>query len=227
MSKIEEGKFVRMFGRNEIRLTACAVTKDQNFYHEFLDFGSGDTYFWEPNQFWQRDPKHEQALVKFYKREVYRHSLCYNATQTVRIPMPFPSNNPDNGWGELQFLVKAPRLVRLARHRSFDTRVNQWVEEKKLIQPKTDLGNHAYLALRFYHQDHLPPVPSDWRFEPVYVSVSAMSQGRFSPLFGMAGPSWELETDFYRIDVFWEKEEIKITVTVLGKNSPEIPKHLK
>lgn len=209
MSKVEEGKFVKMFGRSEIRLTACAVSKDQDFYHTFLYFGFRDKYFWEPNQFWQRDPKHERALVKYYKREVDRYSLCYDAIQTVKIPMPITGINADNNWGELQFLIKAPRLVKLARHRSFDTRVNQWVEETKLTQPKTNFIDHCYLSLRFYHQDRLPPIPSDWHFEPVYVSVM-----NFKCVM------------FYKIDVLWEKEEIKITVTVLEKNSPEIPKHL-
>lgn len=210
MSKVEEGKFVRMFGRSEVRLTACAVSKDLNFYHTFVDFGFRDKYFLEPNQFWQRDQKHERALIKYYKREVDRCSLCYDATQTVKIPMPIPGTYSDTGWGELQFLIKKPRLVKLARHSSFDTRVNQWVEETKLIQPKTDFDTHSYLALRFYHQNHLPPTPIDWRFELVYVSVMNLNC-----------------IMFYRVDVLWEKEEIKITVTVLDESSPEIPKHLK
>ncbi|MEK6826043.1 MAG: hypothetical protein AAB648_01660 [Patescibacteria group bacterium] len=206
---VEEGKFVRMFGRNEVRLTACAVTKDPEFDHMFVNFGFSDKYFREPNQFWQRDNKHERASVKFYKRDIYRHSLSHDTIQVVEIPMPFIGNDSDDSWGELQFLIKEPRLVKLARHYSFDTRVNKWVEETKPIQPKTDFGTHAYLALRFYHQDRLPQTPDNWHFEPVYVSI--MSHMRFM---------------FYRIDVFWEEEEIKITVTVLEENSPEIPKHL-
>lgn len=223
MSNVEEGKFVRMFGRSEIRLTACAVTRDLEFDYTFLNFGFSDKYFREPNQFWQRDNKHERALVKFYKRGIDRCSLCYDATQNVKIPMPFTGTNSENGWGELQFLIKAPRLVKLARHRSFDTRVNKWVEETKVIQPKTEFRDHSYLALRFYHQGDLPQIPADWRWEPVFVSI--MNPKRPSPLPSMPGPFWEF--CFYRIDVFWEKEEINITVTILEKNSSEIPKHLK
>lgn len=201
MSKVEEGKFVRMFGKSEIRLTACAVSRD------FVSFVN---YFCEPNQFWSRDPKHERALVKYYKREVHGHSMCFGPTQIIKIPMLFPGANSNDGWGELQFLIKAPRLVRLARHRSFDTRVNQWIEETKPIQPKADFGNHSYLSLRFYHQDHLPPTPSNWYFEPVYVSVMNLNC-----------------VMFYRIDVWWENEEIKIGVFSLDKDYTDIPKHLK
>ena len=205
MPNVEEGKFVRMFDRHEIRLTACAVTK--SISHDVLNSGPTSSYFREPNQFWQRDPKHERAAVKFYKRDIYDYSASDSITQTVRIRMPFLGHNSTNGWGELQLLIKEPRLVMLARHRSFDTRVNKWVPETKLIQPKTDFGTHAYLALRFYHQGYLPPVPSNWRFEPVYVSI--------------------INRSFYKIDVLWEKEEITITVALLDKNLPEIPKHLK
>lgn len=212
MSKVEEGKFVRMFDRSEIRFTACAVSKntDTNFLFGLNKFVS---YFIEPNQFWKKDPNHERACIKVYRGSMHNHSLCYDATQIVKIPMSFLGHDSSDGWGELQFLIKAPRLVKLARHRSFDISVNQWVEETKLIQPKTDFGNHAYLALRFYHQDHLPPVPDNWHWEPVYVSV-----------LYLAGNLMRLM--FYRIDVLWEKEKIKITVTVLDENLPEIPKHL-
>lgn len=209
MSKVEEDKFVRMFDRHEIRLTACAVTKntDTNF---LLGQNKLNTYLKEPNQFWNRDPKHERASIKVYKRSIHNHSLCHDTTQTVKIPMPFLGHDSSDGWGELQFLIKEPKLVKLARHRSFDTRVNQWVEETQLIQPKTDFGTHAYLAIRFYHQSYLPETPSDWRFEPVYVSVMNLKC-----------------VTFYRIDVFWEKEEVKITVTVMDEESSEIPRHLK
>lgn len=218
MSKVEEGKFVRMFGRSEIRLTACAVTKDRNFNNVVADI------IIETNQFWNRyPPHHERALLKMYMKNPGNYSISKGAVWVIKIPMEFLGNDSNDGWGELQFLIKVPRLVRLARHRSFDTRVNQWVEETKPIQPRTDHGDHYYLSLRFYHQDHLPPVPNNWRWEPVYVSI--MSQGDYSPLRGMAGAAWEF--DFYKIEVFWEKEVIKITVTALESNSLEIPKHMK
>ncbi|OGD25533.1 hypothetical protein A2819_02065 [Candidatus Azambacteria bacterium RIFCSPHIGHO2_01_FULL_40_24] len=208
MSKVE-GKFVRLFGHSEIHLTACAVIKNPNL--KFLLWASeyASHYFEEPNQFWQRDPNHERALLKVYKRNLEENQLltCLNNVQTVEIPMTFLGNNSADGWGELQFLIKQPTAVKLARQRSFDTRVNRWVEETKTIQPKTDLGTHAYLALRFYHQDYLPPVPGDWRFEPAYVSIK--------------------NSDFYKIDVLWEQKEMTVTVTKLSKDSPEIPKHLK
>lgn len=203
MSKVEEGKFVRMFDRHEVRLTACAVTKDRNFNNVV----SNDIII-KSNQFWDRyPPHHERALLKMYIRNPGGNLICDDSNQTLRIPMPFLGHDSADGWGELQFLIKEPKLVKLARRRSFDTRVNKWIEETQLIQPKTDLETHAYLALRFYHQDYLPPIPGDWHFEPVYVSVR--------------------NSAFYRIDVFWEKEEIEITTTVLYKNSSEIPKHLK
>ena len=44
MSNVEEGKFVRMFGRSEIRLTACAVTRDLEFDYTFLNFGFSDKF---------------------------------------------------------------------------------------------------------------------------------------------------------------------------------------
>ena len=207
-------KFVRLFGRNEIHLTACAVTKTVmgKFFAANIDIRD---YFLEPNQFWQRNPDHERALLKIYKRDPKDNTIChgtwlYNDTQILKIPMPFLGRDSSNGWGELQFLIKEPAKIKLARNRSFDTRVNKWVKETKVIAPKTDLGTHAYLALRFYHQDYLPPIPGDWHFEPVYVSV--MSQMRLM---------------FYKVDVFWEKEEIKITVNALDKDSSEIPKHLR
>ena len=200
-------KFVRLFDRNEIHLTACAVTKriDISSLLGLAEFGD---YYREPNQFWKRDPRHERALLKVYKRDP-KGLLTYwgPVVQIFEIPMMFWGSNSNDGWGELQFLIKKPAAVKLARCLSFDTRVNQWVKETKLIQPKTDFGTHAYLALRFYHQDYLPPVPDDWRFEPVYVSIK--------------------NSDFYKIDVWWEMEKIKIRVTMLDKNSPEIPKHLK
>jgi len=200
-------KFVRLFGRNEIHLTACAVTKRIDIYSllRLAEFGD---YYGEPNQFWKRDPLHERALLKVYTRDP-KGLLTYwdPVVQIFEIPMMFWGSNSNDGWGELQFLIKEPAAVKLARCLSFDTRVNQWVKETKLIQPKTDLETHAYLALRFYHQDYLPPVPGDWRFEPVYVSIK--------------------NSDFYKIDVWWEMEKIKIRVTMLDKNSPEIPKHLR
>lgn len=209
-----EQKFVRLFGHNEIHLTACAVTKDpvgSVYTAGAIAIGMFDGYLSEPNQFWNRDPGHERALLKVYKQDPEEDSTYWDpVVQIVKIPMPFLGHDSNDGWGELQFLIKEPVTVKLARNRSFDTRINKWVEETKPIQPKTDFETHAYLALRFYHQDHLPPVPSDWHFEPVYVSiVSAMT------------------LTFYKIDVFWENEEIKITVTRLSKDSPEIPKHLK
>lgn len=208
----EKQKFVRMFGRREVYLTACAVIKDpiDSMYLSDVITTPGvlNGYTSEPNQFWQRDPKHERALLKVYRKNLGESLTCWvSALKIVKIPMPFLGHDSNAGWGELQFLIKAPSLVKLARHRSFDTRVNQWVPETKPIQPKTDLETHAYLALRFYHQDYLPPVPDDWHFEPVYVSVKNMA--------------------FYRIDVLWENEEIKIATTALEKDSPEIPKHLK
>ncbi|MBI2635011.1 MAG: hypothetical protein HYW79_00470 [Parcubacteria group bacterium] len=200
-----EQKFVRMFGRPEIHITACAVTRDRDFNNVISDI------IIETNQFWDRyPPHHERALLKMYQQNPGKNLICNDSTQTLRIPMLFLGNNSNDGWGELQFLIKAPRLVRLARHRCFDTRVNQWVPETKLIQPKTNMETHAYLALRFYHNSYLPPkMPKTrrWYFEPVYVSIR--------------------NSDFYKIDVLWEKEKIKITVTVLDKNSPEIPKHLR
>lgn len=209
MAEVEKGKFVRIFDSSEVRLTACAVTKHVPSSSLLeLDYFRG--YFSEPNQFWHRDPNHERALLKIYKRDLNlkEQSTFWGPTgQIIEIPMLFWGNNSADGWGELQFLIKEPKLVRLARHYSFDTRVNKWVEETQLIQPKTDLGTHAYLALRFYHQDYLPPVPSDWHFEPVYVSVK--------------------KSVYYKIDVLWESDEIEITTTVLDKNSPEIPKHLR
>lgn len=220
---VEEGKFVRMLGRNEVRLTACAVTKHSEFDRIFTNSSLSDKYFREPNQFWQRNNEHERALVKFYKRDIYKHSLSYDAVQIVEIPMLFPGSNSDDSWGELQFLIKSPRLVRLARHYSFDTRVNQWVEETKLIQPKTDLGAHTYLALRFYHQGHLPQIPDNWHFEPIYVSV--MYHEGPTSLFAHddVAPFWKFS--FYRINVLWE-QEIKIIIDALDNNSSEIPKHL-
>lgn len=208
MAKVGEGKFFRMFGRSEIRLTACAVTKHVAS-SSLLGLDAFSDYFSEPNQFWQRDPNHERALLKIYKRDLNlkEQSTFWDPTgQIVEIPMPFWGNNSADGWGELQFLIKEPKLVRLARSRSFDTRVNKWVEETKLIQPKTDLETHSYLSLRFYHQDYLPPVPADWHFEPVYISIS--------------------NSMYYRVDVLWE-EDIEITTMVLDKDSLEIPKHLK
>jgi len=206
-------KFVRLFGRDEIHLTACAVNKTvigsscvaNADIRDYIDIRD---YMLKPNQFWSRDPNHERALLKIYKRDLEEDLTYWNpVVQTVEIPMPFWGKDSSDGWGELQFLIKEPAAVKLARCLSFDTRVNQWVKETKLIQPKTDLETHTYLALRFYHQDYLPPVPGDWHFEPVYVSIR--------------------NSDFYRIDVLWEEEEIKITVTVLDKDLPEIPKHLK
>lgn len=207
MSKVEGGKFVRMFNRHEVRLTACAVTKHQPS-SSLLGITKFADYFGEPNQFWKRDPNHERALLKIYKRDHHEERFtCCDNIQTLKIPMPFWDNNSNDGWGELQFLIKEPNVVKLARRHSFDTRVNKWIEETQLIQPKTNLETHAYLALRFYHQDYLPPVPSDWHFEPVYVSIR--------------------NSAYYKIDVLWEEDEIEITTMVLDKNSPEIPKHLK
>lgn len=198
-------KFVRLFGHPEVHITTCAVTKDLATNSRLSTISLFYDHFTEPNQFWQRDPNHERALLKVYKR--YPEIIFCNNVQALTIPMLFLGHDSSDGWGELQFLIKKPAAVKLARNCSFDTRVNKWVEETKLIQPKTDLGTHAYLALRFYHQDYLPPVPSDWHFEPVYVSLR--------------------NSDFYRIDILWEREEIKITVTMLDKNLPEIPKHLR
>lgn len=204
-----EQKFIRVFGRSEIHLTACAVTKHTPSSSLLgLDYFSG--YYSEPNQFWQRDPNHEKALLKIYKRDLnLKDQLTFLSPtgQIIEIPMIFWGHNSANGWGELQFLIKEPKLVRLARRYSFDTRVNKWVEEAGLIQPKTDFGNHAYLALRFYHQSYLPPVPADWHFEPVYISIN--------------------NSVYYRVDVLWEEDIVEITTMVLDKNSPEIPKHLK
>ncbi len=200
---MEKQKFIRMFDRSEIHLTACAVTKDPDF-NNIVSNG----LIFEPNQFWQRDPRHERALMKVY--ECNRDMILYDNKQFLKISMFFLGRDSSNGWGELQFLIKAPALVKLARHRCFDTRVNRWVEETKPIQPRTDLGTHSYLALRFYHQDYLPPrAPKTrrWYFEPVYVSIK--------------------NSDFYRIDVSWEKEEITVTTTTLMRDSSEIPKHLK
>ena len=200
-------KFVRLFGRNEIHLTACAVTKriDISSLLGLAEFGD---YYGEPNQFWKRDPRHERALLKIYRRRLENH-LSFNnpGQQILKIPMLFWGSNSTDGWSELQFLIKEPAAVKMARLRSFDTRVNQWVEETKLIQPKTDLGTHAYLALRFYHKDYLPPVPGDWHFEPVYVSVK--------------------NSAFYRIEVLWRENEITVVTTMLNEDSPEISKHLK
>ena len=200
-------KFVRLFDRNEIHLTACAVTKriDISSLLGLAEFGD---YYGEPNQFWKRDPRHERALLKVSKRDP-KGLLTYwdPVVQIFEIPMMFWGSNSNDGWGELQFLIKEPRLVILARRRSFDTRVNRWVEETKIIQPKNDLGTHAYLALRFYHQDYLPPVPGDWHFEPVYVSVK--------------------NSAFYRIEVLWRENEITVVTTMLNEDSPEISKHLK
>lgn len=201
-------KFVRVFDRTEIYLTACAVTKN-TAGSSLLGLGEfGDYYFGKPNQFWKRDRNHERALLKIYKRNHQsEHLTCYDNVQTLKIPMPFWGNNSADGWGELQFLIKNLAAVKLARRSSFDTRVNKWVNETQPIQPKTNLETHAYLALRFYHLSYLPPVPDDWRFEPVYISVR--------------------NSNFYRIDVLWEEAEIKITITALGCDSPEIPKYLK
>ncbi len=207
----EERKFIRLFGHHEVHLTACAVTKDPVINSVLLTI-EFDNYFSEPNQFWKRDPNHERALLKIYKRDPKDNAICqetwlYDDAQILKIPMPFLVHDSSDGWGELQFLIKEPASVKLARHRSFDTRVNEWVEETKLIQPKTDFGTHAYLALRFYHQNHLPPVPDDWHFEPVYVSIRS--------------------SDFYRIEVLWKETEITVATTMLNRNSTEIPKHLK
>lgn len=205
----EERKFVRVFGNREVHLTACAVTKSPAATSSLMEVANfSSDYFSEPNQFWKRDINHERALLKIYKRDLKENMICDALIKEIlRIPMSFLDHDSSDGWGELQFLIKAPTAVKLARNRSFDTRVNKWVEETKTIQPKTDLGTHAYLALRFYHQNHLPPVPDDWHFEPVFVSVR--------------------NSKFYKIDVRWEKEEITVTVTSLSKDSPEIPKHLK
>lgn len=206
-----EQKFVRLFGHNEIHLTACAVTKNVVGFSLIETVEEIGDYFSEPNQFWKRDINHERALLKVYKRDPKEHVICDALIkEIVRIPMPFLGHNSSDGWGELQFLIKKPTVVKLARCRSFDTRVNKWVEETKLIQPKTNFETHAYLALRFYHKDYLPPVPKDWHFKPVYVSiVSAMIRV------------------VYEIDVLWENEEIEIMTTLLDEDSPEIPKHLK
>lgn len=201
----KEGKFVRLFDNREVHITACAVTK-YSVANSVLLTTSFNNYFKEPNQFWYRDPNHERALLKVYKRNPKDNLTCYDDSQVLKIPMPFLGHDSDDGWGELQFLIKQPAAVKLARHRSFDTRINQWVPETQLIQPKTNLGTHVYLALRFYNQDYFPPVPSDWRFESMYVSIR--------------------NSVFYKIDVWWEKEEITVTVTMLDKDSPEIPKHL-
>ena len=217
MSKVEEGKFVKMFSHDEIRLTACAVTKHVAS-SSLLWLSEFNGYFGQPNQFWQRNPNHERALLKIYKRNPEKN-VTYNVTyidnygktqilkKILKIPMFFWGSNSSDSWGELQFLIKEPKLVSLARHRSFDTRVNKWVEETQLIKPKTDLETHAYLALRFYHHDYLPTVPGAWYWETLYISIRKLN--------------------LYKIDVSWEKEEIKITTTVLEENSPEIPKHLK
>lgn len=207
-----ERKFVRVFGRPEVHLTACAVTKDPKVNSLWEQTPKFYSHFKEPNQFWKRDLNHERALLKVYQSDpednaIDQETWLYDDDQTLKIPMPFLGHDSADGWGELQFLIKEMKAVKLARHRSFDTRINKWVEETKLIEPKTDLETHAYLALRFYHQSYLPPVPNDWHFEPVYVSVR--------------------NSIFYGIDVLWEKEEIKITTTVIDKNSHEIPKHLK
>lgn len=202
-----EQKFVRLFGHHEVHLTACAVAKPRaeiSMLETVEEFGN---YFGEPNQFWKRDPNHERALLKVYKRDPEEDSTYWDpVVQIVKIPMPFLGLDSSDGWGELQFLIKEPTAVKLARRCSFDTRVNKWIEETKLIQPKTDFKTHAYLALRFYHQSYLPPVPDDWHFEPVYVSVR--------------------NSAFYKIDVLWKETEITVATTMLGKDSPEIPKHL-
>lgn len=203
-------KFVRLFDHNEIHLTACAVTKKLSIdnFLRLIKLNAG--YYEEPNQFWKRDPNHERALLKIYQnhKEWMRYFENPLIAQTFKITMPFLGQSSSNGWGELQFLIKAPASVKLARHRCFDTRINRWIEEVKPIQPKTDLGTHSYLSLRFYHQDYLPPVPGgDWHFEPVYISIRS--------------------SDYYKIDVWWKEEGITITVTALDKDSPEIPNHLK
>ncbi len=204
----ENKKFTRIFDHSQVSVTACAVTKDPRF-NKLWDLKTKlVSHVREPNQFWARDPHHQMARLKIYSRDSYR--WCIDQNKVMKIPMPFFGSNFEDGWGELQFLIRAPKLVSLARHYSFDTRVNDWVPETQQIQPKRELGTHAYLSLRFYHQSNLPLNPSNWRWEPLFVSVKEL-----------------LTSQFYNVDVLWEKEEIGIFVTQLADEALlGIPKHL-
>lgn len=201
-------KFVKMHGRQEIKITACAVSKMAGVADRLPEIEEYKNYFVEPNQKWLENPLNERAWVKVYcSINPETDLVTVQKVQVLKIRMPFLGDDHKECWGELQFLIKEPKLVKLVRHRSFDTRINQWVEEKKLIQPKTDFGNHAYLALRFYHQDYLPEIPDNWHFEPVFIFIP--------------------DNNFYEVYVRWGKEEIIVTTALLDRSSSEIPKLLK
>lgn len=219
-------KFVMVHSHHELHITACAASKMADV--DGLPSVDGyEDYFTEPNAKWLKNPADEHAWVKVYlsPKSTKYNSVINGRAQTVTIPMEFLGENVNECWGELQFLIKQTivrsgklvklELVKLGRHRSYDPRIGQWVSETKPIEPKTkkDYDNrpstqgHYYISLRFFHQDHRPEKPADWRFEPVYISVAG--------------------EDFYRIDVVWQDKEIVITATLLDDDSDEIPTFLR
>ena len=217
VSEPRRQKFVQMHGHKEVQITACAVSKMDS-----VDCLSGlqeyENYFVEPNQKWLEKQSDPLAWVKvYYKINPEGDIATAEQTQILKIPMPFLGDNYGECWAELQIMIKRTMIrnsksvrlnpVQLGRHKSYDTRIEKWAPETKPITPKKDLETHSYISLRFYHQNHLPPVPADWHFEPVYVSVAGK--------------------DFYRIDALWSGEEITVAAALLDSDSPEIPKHMR
>ena len=212
-------KFVQVHRHPELHITACAVSK-MTGVDRLSELEEYQDYSVEPNQKWLENPADERAWVKVYhKLDPEKDSAIGDRIQTIIIPMTFLGENHRECWGELQIKIKRQTVrnnrlvnfeaVKLGRNEYFDTRISggQWVPETQPIVPKKDEGTHGYVALRLYHQDHLPENQSDWRFAPLFASIA--------------------DKNFYRIDAIWQNEEIRIVATLLDNKSPEIPKFLR
>ena len=211
-------KFVKVDNRKEIQITACAVSKMDGVdcLSKLLEYAN---YFVEPNQAWLSKQDDPFAWVKvYYKINPESDSITTGAVQVIKIPMEFLGEDQNECWAEVQILTK-PIAVKndtgdeefvwpkLGRHQSYDKRVGKLVDETEPMIPKKDMITHRYVSLRLYYQDHLPEVPENWRFEPVYAAVA--------------------DRNFFRIDAEWKNEEITIIANLLDGNSPEIPSFLK
>ena len=212
-----EQKFVQVYYNRELHITACAVSK-MTGVDRLSELEEYKNYFVEPNQKWLENQSDPFAWVKvYYKINPKIDSVIIGRIQTVITPMTFLGESYKECWAELQLMIKKQitkngrlvnfETVKLGRHQNYDPRVREWASETKPMAPKKNAGTHGYIALRFYHKNHLPENQSDWHFEPIYVAITGK--------------------DFYRIDAIWQNEEITITATLLDSDSSEIPKFLK
>ncbi len=221
----EKRKFIQLMDRyQEVHLTACAVSKLPNV-DKLTELDGFEDYFVEPNQKWLEDPNHERAWVKIYRKlNPEADSVPFGGNQQIAIPMPFLGTGAVDCWGELQLNLKFALIrngarkqleqVKLGRHRSYDSRILGWADETKPIVPKQTQKDHAYVSLRFYHEDRRPEIPGDWRWEPLYLGI---------------GTAAENNKRFFRIDVFWQKEKIVVTARPLNDSplSIQVPEFLR